>query len=177
MKNILFLVLGISQLFLTFAFGGEKEAPEEQTLMAHHIGAAGGFVTGYGLSYRHWSNNGYGYQLTIAPYLDKSTALLSLGITGLKNIHIAPFANLFAYYGVHYNYSKDTYNDIYDSSSKEESLIFIGGGPGFELHFGNISLDIMFGLAARYSTQDKFGLQMTIDSGLYYSFNPIKLIH
>jgi len=171
MRKITFLVLGICLLFINFTFAGENDPDEEHVLMANHVGAAAGFVTGYGLSYRHWSNTGYGYQLTIAPYLDQTTALLSLGVTGLKSIHIAPFANLFAYYGVHYNYSKDSYTDMYDNVVNEESIIIVGGGPGFELHFGPISVDLMFGLAARYSSTSKLGLQMTVDTGIYYSFD------
>ncbi len=174
MKHFMIFVLGISLLFINFSFAGDQDGTNDQTLMAHHVGVAAGFVTGYGLSYRHWKSNGHGYQITIAPYVDQSSAYLSLGITGLKIIHIASFANLFVYYGLHFNYSRDKYD--YDNTVSEQRTIIVGGGPGFEMHYGPISLNLMFGLAGRYSGKNDYGIQITIETGLYYSFDMIKLV-
>lgn len=149
----------------------------------YNVGAAAGFVTGYGLSYRQWIGKN-GIQLTMAPYYNKNSNetnfSLSIGATGLRIIKEANYVNLFLYYGPHFWYSYDKkpnyiYGPPYNSSSPNDTvikdkLLFVGGGPGFDFHFWRMSFNLMFGLAFRTDLAENSGVQFTGEAGLYYSF-------
>ncbi|MGB7566696.1 MAG: hypothetical protein WBM07_02475 [Chitinivibrionales bacterium] len=144
----------------------------------YNVGAAAGFVTGYGLSYRQWFDNN-GIQLTLTPYYSKSSTEtyynVSFGVTGLRMIKEANYVNLFLYYGPHFWHSYDkypTYNYANSSSDTiaRSTLLFLGGGPGFDFHFWRMSFNLMFGLAFRTDFVDNSGIQFTGETGLYYSF-------
>jgi hypothetical protein len=146
----------------------------------YNVGAAAGWVTGYGLSYRQWFNKN-GIQLTMAPYYNnnanETNYSMSLGVTGLHIIKEANYVNLFLYYGPHFWYSYDRYPtySYYPSTSSNDTIIrnkllFLGGGPGFDFHFWRMSFNLMFGLAFRTDFKDNSGIQFTGETSLYYSF-------
>ncbi len=153
----------------------------------HNIGAAAGFVTGYGLSYRQWIGN-YGFQLTAAPFHKKtdydSRTVVSVGATALRTFKESKLVNLFGYFGPHLFYYKETYRiglPVYDPAEerqyKEETsvdlseVLFVGGGPGIDFHFLRISFSLMFGFAAHYEFEEKTrGVHFTGETALYYSF-------
>ncbi len=153
-----------------------------------NIGAAAGFVTGYGLSYRQWIGT-WGFQLTTAPYYQKSEnssdALISFGITALKKIKEARLVNLFGYLGPHFHFYEDRYTflnpgpyepygsnaPVKHTSYSGHKILFLGGGPGIDFHFLRISFSLMFGITSQFDfdTNDS-AVHMTGESALYYSF-------
>jgi hypothetical protein len=151
----------------------------------YNVGAAAGWVTGYGLSYRQWFNAN-GLQLTLTPYYTKSSSEtyynVSLGVTGLRMIKEARIVNLFAYYGTHVLFNYDKYHEniypynAYPYTPVDTTLItrstrlFLGGGPGFDFHFWKMSFSIMFGVAFRTDFGDNTGITPTGETALYYSF-------
>jgi len=90
--------------------------PDENNVEKHNVGAAVGFVTGYGLSYRHWFNRN-GFQATCAPYYNKdqygSELIVSLGATGLYKVKEAKYVDLLVYYGPHFWYYREKYRNHY----------------------------------------------------------------
>ena len=146
-------------LLITIAFADENKVGN------YNVGAAAGFVTGYGLSFRQWFNRN-GYQVTFSPYYAKdgnqSSTNVSLGLVGLRIFHQANFINLIGYYGGQY---------IYNSSSfSKTDLLFLGGGPGLDFHFWKMSFNLMFGLAYHTDFSNSSGVNFTGETALYYSF-------
>lgn len=156
---------------LTASSFGEKTLNEE--LNAHNIGMAAGFVTGYGLSYRHWFPGKNGFQLTLGPYGSASEwendLSTSLGLVGLRAFFLARYTNLFGYYGVHWRYSR-TETKKPKPSVEAQSDIIAGLGPGIDIHFWHLSLNLMFGLAAYTMIDRSFQLNVTGEGALYYGF-------
>ncbi len=142
---------------------GEAQVEATQgTLKPYNVGIAAGFISGYGLTYRHWRPTGNGYQLVFVPLgrIDENNADFnsSLGILGLRSLHRTGRTNFFAYYGGHYNFKferrlETRYNfsgTILATHEREEVAhnLFGGGGAGVELHFWNLNFNLMFGYAA-----------------------------
>ena len=152
---------------------------DANTVGKNNIGAGAGFVTGYGLSYRHWFNKN-GIQATFAPYYSKdkneTDYSLSVGVTGLHTLKEAKYVNLLVYFGPHfwYNHQKGPmvhYDETTGYSDNfSEKFLFFGGGPGFDFHFWKMSFNLMFGLAGRTNFENNSGIQFTGEAGLYYSF-------
>ncbi|MBN1756825.1 MAG: hypothetical protein JW863_00820 [Chitinispirillaceae bacterium] len=139
----------------------------------HNIGMGAGFITGYGLSYRHWFNR-FGFQFTTSPYYTTddyfTETTTSVGATALAKIKESRFVNLIAYLGPHYFYHDYSYKNSLGNEPPVENL-FIGGGPGLDFHFLNLSLSLMFGYCFRYQfADDHFGTNFSGECGLYYSF-------
>lgn len=155
---------------------------DENKVGAYNIGAAAGFVTGYGLSYRQWFGKN-GAQVTLAPFYSSDSMetnfTMSVGAIGLRMLKEARFVNLFAYYGAHFWYSNDKRREYsgpvlvtndYQYSYTKDKLLFIGGGPGLDIHFWKLSFNVMFGLAYRSDLAGSNGINFTGETGLYYSF-------
>ncbi|MBN1983613.1 MAG: hypothetical protein JW795_18905 [Chitinivibrionales bacterium] len=177
-------------LILTFIFSFHICAEQHDSAIVsgdtyfkkHNIGAAAGFVSGYGLSYRHWFENRHGYQITFTPvyYTDEydqwknANGHVSLGGLGLYKIKNSGFMNLIAYYGLHYNltYTHEESNTPGNTIDREttDQFLFFGGGPGFDFHFDHLTIDLMFGIAGRLQLPDKPGVQFTAEIAMYYSF-------
>jgi hypothetical protein len=166
-----FLVsLGLSSVFA-----------DENRVGTYNIGAAAGFVTGYGLSYRQWLGKN-GFQVTLAPYYSSDTIetnfTMSIGAVGLRMLKEARYVNLFAYYGAHFWYSHDKRTDNFvggppfvpQTTYTTTKRIFAGGGPGLDIHFWKLSFNLMFGLAFTTDTDKSAGINFTGETGLYYSF-------
>jgi hypothetical protein len=152
---------------------------DEHKVGAHNIGAAAGFVTGYGLSYRQWIGK-YGVQATCAPYYeknpDRTNYSVSFGVTGLRTLIEANFVNLFLYAGPHfwYGYNRgieyDNNGDSMGIHTSREKMLFAGGGPGIDFHFWKLSFNVMVGLAFHSDFDASVGINFTGETGLYYSF-------
>lgn len=134
-------------------------APAPRTRRVHHFGAAAGFVSGYGLSYRHWSRDSRtGYQVTAIPvaHIDEDETYLNLSVGALRmhSLHESRLTNFFAYYGAHYlGYHREWYGDDHSYSSRDDEdghFLIAGGGTGMEvlLWDRSIILSLMFGYAA-----------------------------
>ena len=148
-----------------------------------NIGAAAGYTTGLGLSYRQWIGS-MGYQITLAPFFsendDNSTAFFSFGTTVLRKFNEARFVNLFAYCGAHLFYYSDIYKKrptfpddgyTYYTEDSRTRKIILGAGPGLDFHFLRISFNLMCGIAGNYETYTgNYGYSMTGETALYYSF-------
>jgi len=150
----------------------EKPAAEvEKGFYPHNIGAGAGFATGNGLSYRHWFPSKFGFQITMAPLYSKNEQWVSAGLSVLRIFKQARFVNLFGYTGIHglYRYINNDDNTI-DGADEEQKTIYFGAGPGIDIHFWHLSLNIMFGYAGLVELPDDFGAQFSAETALYYSF-------
>jgi hypothetical protein len=173
-KNSLPMKFAIAILFLLSVV-----LADENKVGAHNIGAAAGFVTGYGLSYRQWFDKN-GMQVTCAPFYDKNNDhtgySLSIGATYLRTLIEAKFVNLFLYAGPHfwYGYNKgmeyDNNGDSVGVHITREKMLFAGGGPGIDFHFWKLSFNVMVGLAFHTDFDASAGINFTGETGLYYSF-------
>ena len=139
----------------------------------HILGAAAGFTTGYGISYRYWPQK-YGVQATFAPYIDQSTTQFSAGLVFLYKLKSFKKSNFFLYQGNHLFYDKYTsfhyltgLPDI-DQWGRQ----FHGLGFGFEILFlQKLSLNLMGGyMTSRYLEDKTWLVNMTGEIGLYYQF-------
>ncbi|MBN1756824.1 MAG: hypothetical protein JW863_00815 [Chitinispirillaceae bacterium] len=176
----LFRTLSSVLLFLLCATSGHADLNK---VGDHNVGAAAGFVTGYGLSYRQWIRD-WGFQLTTAPFHQESenssSTQISLGITALRKIKEAKLLNLFAYLGPHYHFYRytDTYLTYtpYGPPEKHTNIstnrvLFVGGGPGIDFHFLRISFSMMFGIAGHHDFDtNESGMHLTGETALFYSF-------
>ncbi len=159
-------------------------AQEQADLPSHSIGAAAGFVSGVGISYRHWFENTYGYQVTLAPYYNRESstggqslqsAFLSLGLNALKVYRVAEVVNFYGYAGVHYLLDYNEHlsfadpGSSSDKSSTTEHRAIVGLGPGIDIHFWRLSVDLGIGVAARIEGTGNFGIQPTGEIALYYA--------
>ncbi len=177
MKVLLAIALFLCTLNLSTSFADENKVG------TYNVGLAAGFVTGYGLSYRQWLGKN-GVQITLAPFYSsdstKTNFTMSFGVVGLRMLKEARFVNLFAYYGAQcwYSYDKETtifYNyqngSFLQTTYTKSKRIYVGGGPGLDIHFWKLSFNVMFGLAFT-SDLDKSstGIQLTGETALYYSF-------
>ena len=167
---------------LLIAFCLSTVFADENKVGTYNIGVGAGFVTGYGLSYRQWFGQN-GVQLTLSPYYSSdslSTSFtMSIGLVGLRMIKESRFVNLFAYYGTHFWYSYDKSTSyIYTNYSNvtkqlvitKDKKLFVGGGPGLDIHFWKLSLNVMCGLAFSSDLSQSAGLNFSGETGLYYSF-------
>ncbi|MFA5859216.1 MAG: hypothetical protein WC955_09130 [Elusimicrobiota bacterium] len=184
MKKVLSLVLSCTMLSLVYI----PIASAEETYYKNSLGAGGGFVTGYGLSYRKWFNPTMGLQVTFAPFVDNTTITNSIGFTFLKKFIDTKTTGLFMYAGYHnwYNQREGTiteYNDkdsipvTYTATNISVNNNF-GVGPGLEVKIDeHIVIDLMFGYAVyinhnnnRVGKNDSMSLQFTGECGIYYNF-------
>ncbi len=180
-------------LIISILLPSEVRAKDEKSnIYSNNIGVCAGFVTGFGLSYRHWFPGGNGFQVTVFPYYDVDEephydkyVIVSAGVTGLRAIHLERPVNLFFYYGLHYyyyynhdsygyigsEYDEETgrYRSIYGQHLHKEQQLYLGCGPGIDIHFWRLSLNIMVGFAGRLELPDGFGINPSAEGALYYT--------
>ncbi len=168
-------------------FNGDKNT----NFYKHSLGGAGGFVTGYGLSYRRWFNPKNGLQIAFAPYIDNNSIITSIGITYLKKFIDSKITGLFLYAGYH-NWYKQNNSALteyrIDEKGNQTPVILpapqisvnnnFGVGPGFELKIDeHIVINLMFGYAiyinhnnSPYDKNDGVALLFTGECGIFYNF-------
>ncbi len=158
---------------------GYPAAASEPVTRAHNVGIGAGYVTGYGISYRHWFRNGFGYQVNFAPYYRKTDCSeernLSLGVTGLKVIHGAETVNLIGYAGASILHEYDRYSYAcqygYEEMETKNTTYTFGGGPGFDVRFWHLSLNAMFGVRVSTDSNHEVRMDITGETAIYYSFD------
>jgi hypothetical protein len=73
------------------------------------IGFVAGPTYGYGLGYSRYLDNGYGWQISVFPYVEEDHRNLNLGLTVFKTLHEGksgrPFISLGA--GIHHQCDED----------------------------------------------------------------------
>ncbi|MDO9512554.1 MAG: hypothetical protein Q7J34_12395 [Bacteroidales bacterium] len=127
----------------------------------HAIGAAAGFTTGYGLSYRYTPGK-WGLQATFAPFADEYETQISSGLTFMYYLRKLKFVNFYLYQGNHFFYERVNYPDYFNETKQWNN----GVGMGFEfILFERVSVNLMTGFGA-YDSFKKFN--MTGETALYF---------
>ncbi len=139
----------------------------------YNIGVGAGLITGNGISYRQWLGR-FGLQCTGAPTLffrkNSTSSIASLGITALAKIKEARYVNLIAYFGPNYLLDRYTSHSLSYNNQRDDTF-YIGGGPGLDFHFLNLSVSLMFGYCFRYEIHQKdYGTSFSGEFGFHYSF-------
>src|SRR6056297_64271 len=147
-----------------------QDTPHDFTqTYVYEIGAAAGFSTGYGLSFRYWPKK-YGIQVNFAPYYDEYGSMISLGATGLMQVEDNGWSRFFFYLGNHLHYNK-TFADDYLPEDQTILTWIVGAGPGLELLIKErVGINVMFGVASYLDTDEYWMLSLTGETGLYYRF-------
>ena len=141
----------------------------------HGVGVAAGYVTGYGLSYRHLGKK-CNLQLTFAPYVQGKDANISVGVALLKDMYIGDTSKLFIYSGIHYWYNRytekdDDENEVTLKGEWTDQWLNIGFGPGFEFNLtSNIVFDLMAGYAVYLCDNEATSLNFTGETALFFYF-------
>lgn len=164
-------ISGLFTAIPTLAQEPAKAPAPETSIRRHNVGAAAGFISGYGLTYRHWGPSKNGYQVTVIPVArvneEETFGNISIGGMGLRSIHQTRTTNFFGYYGGHYNFTYQNYKNApttnyngmyygdYYGDDQQVHNLYAGGGVGVELHFWNLNYSLMFGYAAKGS-QEKY---------------------
>jgi hypothetical protein len=169
MINQLKLCITFSLLLLFQAYTSAQEnVVQNDNHFKHSLGVAGGFTTGYGLSYRYVPQK-LGIQATTLLVKDDYQTNFNLGVTFLYKLIDADKTNFFLYQGnmLYYHKSEpDPYNYYIDDSSDNYFNNSIGIGIEFII-LKRVSLNIMGGYAA-YENFDRIGF--TGETGLYFMF-------
>lgn len=176
--------LALVLALITFNAFSQEESIENVNFKKykHSIGLGAGFSTGVGFSYRYFPKR-FGAQITVGPFYSNhgENARISTGFTFLYNIVEGDYTCLYAYFGNHYLYYSDTYNDgyfTYDINNNpiwNEPKTYIekyynnGLGLGFEF---NTRKKVTFNIMAGYGNYKTFEYSMlTGEIALYYRFN------
>ncbi len=116
-----------------------------------------GFTTGLGLSYRHWTSDGFGIQLTALPVKTDSEQFVSLGLSGLMSVTNGRIVRSFVYIGNHVLWNGYGYN---------EKLKY-NAGLGFGMEFGRCpKFNLMVGYGGYDITGDLWHV-LTVEAGFY----------
>ncbi|HKK66986.1 MAG TPA: hypothetical protein VJ946_02200, partial [Bacteroidales bacterium] len=169
MKNPV-LMFVLSLLFCaTSVYAQENtEAPDENSTdtkfedLTHGIGAAAGFTTGYGLSYRYYYNRMV-FQATFSPVVENPDNMtFSSGLTFMYRLTQTDYINFYLYESNHWNYSVYEYesggwysygsSNYYSSLTRDtESYIHSGVGVAFEfVLWDRLSVNLMTGYSVKY---------------------------
>lgn len=135
----------------------------------HGLGAAAGFTTGYGLSYRYHLPK-YRFQVTFAPIIDENSTDISLGLTAMYNLIDANKTTLYLYLGNHYLYNKYSWYDYTTQGYDDEHIdtdIYHGIGFGIE---GKIWERLSVNLMGGYAVKNYSQVHLTIEGGIFYLF-------
>ncbi|MFP4013866.1 MAG: hypothetical protein ACLFVQ_07280 [Chitinispirillaceae bacterium] len=175
-------------LCLFVGHGSALEDRYEHIVGKHNIGAAAGFITGNGLAYRYWFENGFGAQVTFAPYYKRDESYkdlwLNVGLSGYRILNQGDQMNLFCYAGSNLIYEKSEYYDTYYEYEYEseyqyndyyyndsESMNLSGGaGFGIDFHFWKISLNLMVGLRGTTDFKERREVGFSTEGAAFYSF-------
>jgi len=137
----------------------------------HYLGAAAGFSTGYGLSYRYWPGK-FGGQFTFAPYCDPFEIQLSTGLSLLYKVKSYGKVNLFLYQGNHIYYYGRHWELWKGKLTVEEGYGRQFHGLGFGLEFvilKRLSLNLMTGYSmSKWFGDNEWLLNMTGETGIYF---------
>jgi hypothetical protein len=175
-KKLLMAALLVCSVYCPAA-AQEDTSANKWTMYPNNIGAAGGFTTGYGLSYRRWAKNGMGFQCTFLPYYldtkESTTQRFSVGLTALKRISATRYVNFFAYASLHKHYysyeDKTSFASLDDSESATMTAIGIGPGMDFKTTVDRFLISCMIGLGY-YTSADETMLNATGEIAVFYSF-------
>lgn len=127
----------------------------------HGIGAAAGFTTGYGLSYRYYMDR-WVFQGTFAPVVEGADRMtFSSGLTFMYRLADTEFVNLYLYESNHWHYYKNEWESNYtpynsievhtNYSMDVENYIHSGIGVGFEfILWDRVSFNLMTGYSVKY---------------------------
>ena len=151
----------------------------------NNIGAAAGFISGYGISYRRVLTKDNYLQITGFPYYHENgmyaSGTLSLGV-GLD--HVMARERIFAilsYFGGNYNldyrsdvmYSHDMYYNYYSQGQRAyyENKVTLGCGIGAEATLWRFLLNLKLGIRGYYSIESKEkGLMPSIEVAAYFGY-------
>jgi len=156
---------------LLFSLSAQENQPVE--IKNNEFGFHAGFVTGLGLSYRHWIYDA-GIQLTVLPIKTQEFTFVSAGFSFLYSLHRSKYIMVYGYLGNHYYYNthdEESYNPntgFYEQHNVSDSGYNIGFGPGFA--FGKV---VRFNIQVGYGfhdVTDEFNLYPTGEMGLYFLF-------
>ncbi|MFH1613404.1 MAG: hypothetical protein ABIB46_06795 [bacterium] len=177
MKKLILIVIMFLIPILSYSqekiFTTADAANISESEYKYSIGAAAGFTTGTGVSFRKWFDNKKAVQITLLPFLNKENSTISLGLTYLQKLKQGKTTNLFFYTGYHYFQVIETsYIDDKNILNKKNTSINnnVGAGPGLEIKIDNIVFDIMVGFAIYHNNIDKLSLGLTGEIGLFYNF-------
>ncbi|MBN1132596.1 MAG: hypothetical protein JXA39_05955 [Bacteroidales bacterium] len=162
----------IIAITLTGGFTTPLEAQNEADEYKLQVGAAAGFSTGYGLSFRYWPAN-WGVQAAFGPYYDSDGPIISMGITGLRLIEDNGWSRFFFYVGNHlFINSIPEYSDMSSHYTiKTVTTYIFGMGPGLEfLIRRRLGINLMFGIAAYMNNDDQSQTNLTGETGIFYRF-------
>ncbi|KMQ51331.1 hypothetical protein CHISP_1814 [Chitinispirillum alkaliphilum] len=152
---------------------------EQKDLNRHNIGLAAGHITGSGFAYRHWFENSYGIQLTLAPYHNRSkestSTYVNAGLTGLRILNEHERVNVVAYVGSNFRYRKSTDLYWYDMTrlpddTYQDNRLTAGAGIGGDIEFSSISVNLKAGYRFSTDLEDEFVSSLSADVALFYSF-------
>ncbi|MFZ5942078.1 MAG: hypothetical protein ACOYXB_16040 [Bacteroidota bacterium] len=161
-------LFGLLMLVLLLSSGIRVSAQEMQPSYRFGIGAAAGFSTGYGLSFRYWPGN-WGVQTTFAPYYDENGGVISFGLAGMRLIEDAGWIRFFAYAGQHFFF--DSYSEYSAPDPDTYFMSVTGIGPGLEFVIKQrLGINVMFGMAFYYNNENTTMLNLTGETGIYYRF-------
>jgi hypothetical protein len=175
------LVSAVMLFMVTLAFSDDGDTitlgqnKKKNLDYRYNIGASGGFITGPGISYRQWITSKYGFQVTLFPYYRSSEsgdeANLSLSGIGLRMISETQWLNLFGYFGIRGQYTKEKYyeND-WNNAYRKENKVQAGFGPGVELKISRLSLNLMVGLRGSTNFERDKELNFSVESSAFYRF-------
>ena len=178
-------ILTIYFLIAPIKIQAQSQVPTEPEKQARHgIGAAAGFVTGYGLSYRFTPSN-FGMQFNFAPYHSKDIDRYSMGITFMYKLIDNKSTNLYLYQGNHFYYNAEKLYYL-DSTKNSQTTASTPGKTNTieerikEKYFNNgigVGIEIIivkrigFNIMAGYGAYKNFEeLNFTGETGLYYKF-------
>ncbi len=146
------LFLLIMLLLIFSGINAQENTTNKNNLLKfeHSLGAAAGFSTGYGLSYRVYKNK-LGVQFVFAPFKNENITRHSLGVTFLYKLDERKSLNFFAYQGNHYYYKRNHYSDdnFYYEPDETKSDFIHSLGLGFEFKILDpINVSFMAGFAS-----------------------------
>jgi hypothetical protein len=177
MKNYILSIL-LSVIALLFAGqvqSQEVKVQDSKLVYKHALGAAAGYTTGCGLSYKY-SINKFSAQLVFLPiYIGKDDMSFSTGLTFMYRLVETNHVNLFLYEGNHWHYYKQIdygyynyYGHYYEDIIDVDNYLNCGVGFGLEFKLGErLAFNLMFGYSARENFEK---LKPTIETGLFYNF-------
>lgn len=175
MKSFLGVVSSIFMLFFSAkgTFGQVDSIPKK--IYKHGLGAAAGFTTGYGVSYRYWPQK-FGGQITVFKIWNNyggENIQANLGITFLLKLRESGHVRLFLYEGNMYYYEKE---QVYAMGGglhwvNEDHVFNFGIGPGVQFTIDKrLGFNLMVGAGAYYAFTDWARIFITGETGLYYRF-------
>lgn len=156
-----------------YSLGNFCFAQETKKTWKSEFGAAAGFTTGYGISYRGYYEK-IGFQATFFPYKSSTFSNFSTGFTLLYKLIQKEKTNFYLYQGNHYFYSRDSYLATNQQGNPGPDIVNtneyynVGIGAGIEIvTLKNIGFNFMGGIAGYDSFEF---ITLTGEFGVFYKF-------